>query len=416
MQVPQAKDVASWLRTMEECHPLRSDPDGFPLWHDLVWDAWKSFGFSADGPEASVLEGLLAARKVFHEAAFTQGAAAAAATQPDESWRWLLDHPQVEQRTAEWYAEARDLLTASEIGDIWKGPGTRAAVVMRKVREPVAGGPTPRTCVPRAETNAMLWGQRYEPVVKRILEEQTGSRILELGRIRHRQVARLAASPDGLFLDGSQAGRLVEIKCPPTRTIEEGKIPQGYWCQMQLQMEVCDRPVCEYVEAKFVEGEAAEAAVAEGKAVSKGCVSLLTHTDTFENRYAYHTSPEDLPQPEEPWVIYETYPWACTQLRRILVLRDREWFAQAQPLIQQFWIDVEAGRSGTWQPPPSRPRRPKAAAAAPDPELCAIVDDSAVVADGAPSAPSQGSVALCGLGEPPEPTFYTEPGTTEMVS
>jgi hypothetical protein len=171
-------------------------------------------------------------------------------------------------------------------------------------------------------------------------------------------------------------------------------------------MEVCDLAACEYVEAKFVEGDAASAVE---NAVSKGSISLLTHTDTFENRYAYHTGLEDLPVPEDPWVLYETYPWACTQLRRVRVLRDKEWFAQAQPLIQQFWIDVEGARSGTWQPPPSRQRRQKVAG--PDPELCAIVDE-----DTGLSAPEGKSVALFGLDEPPEPTFYTEPGTTEMVS
>ena len=388
-------DLLEWLQTMEQILPLRSDPESLVDWSRSIRVAWESLGFECN-PE---FEELLDARCAFHKAAFTQTTVPQQST--DTIWKWLLEHPQVEQRTPEWYAESRDLLTASEIGDLWKGPGTRAAVVMRKAREQVDGGPAPRHCVPRQETNAMLWGQRYEPVVKRILETQTQSKILELGRIRHRSIPRLAASPDGLYTEGNLAGYLVEIKCPPTRVIEEGKVPQGYWCQMQLQMEVCDRPVCEYVEAKFVEGDAADEAIAP---VSKGYITLLTHTDTFENQYVYHNSLEDLPVVEQPWAVYETYPWTCITLRRVIVLRDKEWFEQAKSMITSFWSDVEGARNGTWQPPQPRPRKKKEA---PNPELCAIVDDEAAEGNTL-SAPEPRCIAFVGLDEPPEPTFYTD--------
>lgn len=395
-----AEDISEWMQTMEESFPLRSDPNAFEEWQAVLHDAWSSLEFSVENP---TFQEALATRRAFHTAAFTQ---TSVKQESDTSWKWLLDHPQVEQRTPEWYAEARDLLTASEIGDLWKGPGTRAAVVMKKAKEQILGGPAPRHCVPRQETNAMLWGQRYEPVVKRILEEQTKSTILELGRIRHRSIARLAASPDGLYTEGEFAGRLVEIKCPPSRVIEEGKVPQGYWCQMQLQMEVCDRPICEYVEAKFVE---ADAVATVENPVATGYISLLTHTDTFENQYVYHSSLTDVPVPEQPWVVYETYPWACITLRRVNILRDREWFEQAKPMIEQFWSDVEGARNGTWQPPQSRPRKKKEA---PDPLVCAIVDEEP---GNNPSAPEPRSVALVGLEEPPEPTFYTDSQTTGAV-
>ena len=41
-----------------------------------------------------------------------------------------------------------------------------------------------------------------------------------------------------------------EIKSPISRTLDYS-VPTSYWCQMQLQAEVCDVDVVEYVEIKF---------------------------------------------------------------------------------------------------------------------------------------------------------------------
>lgn len=372
------RNACDFISSLEEQIPLASYSGAFDTWAECVREAWVTGGGgAADASEdEELLENALEARRMFHEAAFLSVRQAEAPATKD--WSWLLEYPQVEQRTAAWYAESRELLTASELGDLWKGPGTRNALVRRKCAPPppesVNPPPAPVLCVPRSETSAMLWGQRYEPVVKQLLERRTGSRILELGRIRHRTIPKLAASPDGLFLDGDRAGRLVEIKCPPTRAIKEDTIPHGYWCQMQLQMEVCDRPVCEYVEVKFVEGPLPDTQLTE--AIATGWITLLTHADTFENRYAYHDTLEERPEPELPWVAGETYEWTCVRIREVTVLRDRQWFEEtARPAIAAFWTDVGACLSGTWQAPAIRTRKPRAAAEPAEAERrCAILD------------------------------------------
>ena len=47
-----------------------------------------------------------------------------------------------------------------------------------------------------------------------------------------------------------QINKLLEIKCPLYRTIT-GEIPLYYWIQMQIQMEVCNMPECDYFECNF---------------------------------------------------------------------------------------------------------------------------------------------------------------------
>jgi hypothetical protein len=214
----------------------------------------------------------------------------------------------------------------------------------------------------------MDWGVRYEPVVKGILETTLGAKIQELGRIRHRLDSRVAASPDGLITESSVSpelvGSLVEIKCPPTRIINN-KIPFDYWCQMQLQMEVCDRPSCEFVEMKFKELD-------EGDTPSEnslnGWIILEAHQDTMEMRYVY----SDKPSGEVGWVQMERYRWEVVKMRRVTLLRDPVWFQASQTDLEAFWKDVESARAGTWNPPP--PPKPRKVSASAPVYGCAIVD------------------------------------------
>jgi hypothetical protein len=325
-----------------------------------------------------------------------------------ETWKWLLTTPQVEQRTAEWYAETRNMLTASEIATVFKAGRTRGALIMAKVGLPVATAEAakaadavkteaadtpkarapPRLAVGRKETTSLDWGVRYEPVVKAHLEKTLGCAIQDLGRIRHRTHARIAASPDGLITscssDPALIGRLVEIKCPSTRVIKDDVIPFEYWCQMQLQMEVCDRPACEFVEAKFREPAAsAPAAQAQAQAqveqtssntiLDNGWITLESNIETDENRYVYHET-EQQPLQDEKWASVETYQWELVRLRRVTVLRDEAWYANSQEKFAEFWKDVESARAGTWQMPPARERKAKIIE---EPiERCEIVNDT----------------------------------------
>jgi hypothetical protein len=175
--------------------------------------------------------------------------------------------------------------------------------------------------------------------------EREGAQIHELGRIQHRTVVGLAASPDGLYVAGPLKGSLVEIKCPISRAIQ-AEIPFDYWCQMQIQMEVCGVDSCEYVEAKFKEAEG-HSASADSEAET-GLISLLLHTDdeSHEMKYVYHNDPDYKVGADEPWICIETYSWVCTSLRRTIVKRDRAWFDKMKPDIDLFWKEVADVREG----------------------------------------------------------------------
>jgi hypothetical protein len=390
------KNVNEFLHGIEEIYPLGSHANFAEDWAADV----SSFADVADvleGVDEKSLDLALAIRMAIHAAACggqgAQGAEAQAAEADTETWKWLLTTPQVEQRTAEWYAETRNMLTASEIATVFKAGRTRGALVMAKVGLPAAAAEAakarapPRLAVGRKETTSLDWGVRYEPVVKAHLEKTLGCAIQDLGRIRHRTDAKIAASPDGLITscssDPGLIGRLVEIKCPSTRLIKDDAIPFEYWCQMQLQMEVCDRPACEFVEAKFREpGPPAAAPEAESPQIKanpsntildNGWITLESNIETDENRYIYHETEQQPPQ-HEKWASVETYQWELIRLRRVTVLRDQAWYANSQEKFAEFWKDVESARAGTWQMPPARERKVKKID---EPvEKCDIVNDT----------------------------------------
>ena len=361
--------VVDFLESMEESHPLGAHAKFYDAWATDIQSFAEEGGVLQTDGDRRTLTMLLEIRRLVHEAStggnvVTASVCAAAAAEADPLWHWLLTATQVEQRTPEWYQETRNMITASEVATVFKSGRTRGQLVMSKASPP-AERFIASLAVPKASTGPMDWGVRYEPVVKEFLENSLKAKIHDLGRIRHRTNPKIAASPDGLIVASETApelvGRLVEIKCPSTRVIKDGEIPFEYWCQMQLQMEVCGVDACEFVEAKFVEELPPGA-----DALATGFISLITKDDV--NKYLYHATASAASLADE-WTLLETYPWYLMKLRRVTVPRDVNWFAQSQPAFEQFWADVEGAKAGTWILPPGRPKKVET-------PRCQIADDS----------------------------------------
>jgi hypothetical protein len=368
-------NVCEFMKSVEEEHPIPAHADLFLGWAEDVRNLWKSQDMTPDIELENAFEDLLEIRRKVHEHEVKRKYKEEKREVEEKGWEWLLSVKQVEQRTDEWIAEGREILTASEIGALWKGEGTRAALVKKKAAPPTHY--VAQQAVRRDATGPMDWGVRYEPIVKTVLEKDLGVKIVDLGRIRHRTIDRLGASPDGLIVSGPEiyVGKLVEIKCPPTRTINEN-IPFEYWCQMQLQMEICDRPACEYVEVKFKEVEAHKIRDSdETPDEKKGYITLEANIETLLHRYRYHSRNEKIEQ-DPNWIQVETYGWEIEKIRRSIVLRDKEWFQKIQKDLEAFWKDVEACREGTWKAPESKRKKKQQSV-----EKCFIQDDEVKESD-----------------------------------
>lgn len=283
----------------------------------------------------------------------------------------LLNQRQSQQRTEAWYSEMSDLLTASEVGTIFKPGRTRGQLVLAKASRLARTGGSNSIPVPSELMTAFDWGIRFEPVVKMIYETMfAGTKVYDVGRLYHQSLDRCAASPDGIVLGTSErAGRLIEIKCPVTRDIESAAIPADYYAQMQQQLEVTGLEECDYIEVKIRSKYSKDSTLLiPGTALYRGCVWRLEKEEggNHYSKYAYGSINDFAaaqPPLEPGWHVVEVIPWEAVKINLVTVKRDRTWWLAAEQKIAEFWADVEKARNGLFVlPPSSRVKKPSAAA------------------------------------------------------
>lgn len=193
----------------------------------------------------------------------------------------LLNTKTYPQRTPEWYAIRNTLITASDAAaalDIRPYEGFRGsprADLLKKKSNPQA---VPYT------SSIVMHGVQYEDEARQVYCERTGEEVFELGLCVHPELPWIGASPDGV----TTTGKLVEIKCPVTREVVPGHVPEHYMPQLQVCMEVLDLDEAVFIQYK----------------------------------------PESLTWPKP--MVYDV----------TLVPRDREWFARHRDALHQFWKDM----------------------------------------------------------------------------
>lgn len=272
----------------------------------------------------------------------------------------LLNRNQIQQRTPAWYAQMTTILSASELGRLFASPRERGKLVMSKIESPL----------PRSQQlatfsdymSAFDWGIRFEPVVKQIYEFKYGTTLKELGRLIHETDPRCSASPDGLVYDcpqGVRTGRLIEIKCPVSREIND-TIPKDYYSQMQMQLHVTGLQYCDYVEAvfssKYKNGNNMKQ---EGPSQFNGYIALVRYAHLKDNQEFYYVyspincSADWIPVLEEGEELVEMIPWKLMDWSEHLVVRNEEWWLSLKPLMDTFWEDVEKARKGEFHVPES---------------------------------------------------------------
>lgn len=285
----------------------------------------------------------------------------------------LRSRPQIEQRTDDWYLDALGLLSASQFSSILKSSRTRGQIVLQKaICTPIDVG-NRRTVVLTDDLNPFTWGIRFEPVVKQIYQDLTKTILIDLGRLKHQKDPRIAASPDGLVVEGPdhRLGRFVEFKAPVTRKIIQ-KVPEDYMMQMQIQMEVGSVEECDYLEVKFqsLYPKLIPDTVISANATYRGRIAIIGDEEGHLLRYEYSPLQEPAWQPtlQGTEQVLELIPWWTSDWFLKTVPRSRSWFESVQPAIETFWKDVQKAKEGTFVLPPSS-RKTKE-------PVCQITDES----------------------------------------
>jgi hypothetical protein len=170
---------------------------------------------------------------------------------------------------------------------------------------------------------------------------------------------------------------MLEIKNIVNREID-GIPKKEYWIQMQLQMKVCELEECDFLETRFVEYADLTAFEEDtsddiyeddtGMEFKNVCLSkdnkakgiiLYFHTKEGKPHYVYKPldiiHPHDIIDWEDKMVelyqsskynyVYIKYLyWKLEEYSCVLVCRNRDWFVNAIPDLQEIWTTIEKER------------------------------------------------------------------------
>ena len=175
-------------------------------------------------------------------------------------------HNQIKQRTPEWYTLRKKMITASNVAAVlgYNPYDSKVSIIKKKVND---------TSISNA---AMAHGVKYEPLAIAEYEKMNKCTVEDVGLLIHPTYEWLGASPDGFIIS---TDKLLEIKCVYTRDIHI--VPYYYWIQVQIQLEVCNKEECDFLQCKFEDGELIDSTCETIKRDREWFVKVLPELETF---------------------------------------------------------------------------------------------------------------------------------------
>ena len=145
---------------------------------------------------------------------------------------------QTTQRTEEWFNIRHNMITASDVATalgVNKYQSVNSLIKKKLLIETGASG----------GSSATNHGNKFEDEARLLFSDRFKLETWEIGLFPHPTISWLGGSPDGIASDGN----LIEIKCPVTREIIH-ECPVHYYPQVQICMEILDRPACYFLQYK----------------------------------------------------------------------------------------------------------------------------------------------------------------------
>ena len=153
----------------------------------------------------------------------------------------LLTLPLMKQRSVEWFEARKTRLTASDLYDAVKGGNISIKLAKKKANIIIDN-------INYNSIPALKWGTMFEPMASRCYSHKMNNiNIHDFGLLCDVDNKHFGASPDGI----NEIGIMIEIKCPYSRKIADGVIPDKYKMQIQGQLAVCKLNECDYIECVF---------------------------------------------------------------------------------------------------------------------------------------------------------------------
>ena len=232
------------------------------------------------------------------------------------------------QHDNNWLNERKKLITATDISSVLDSNPfkSKRELLLEKCYKNVDSQFTNHNIY---NNDAVEWGNKYEDVARNLYEELTRQKVFTTGLLKHNNVDYIGASPDGLVFKKNEYSdytkdkiisnniinkdlfnKLVEFKCPFRRVFR--KVPDYYWIQVQIQMEVCNLNECDLFMCKFDEYE-----------------NFTQYTnDILHKKGIVNYNNKD-------------YYWKLSDYKIFNVKRDSKWFNSNLSIINKFFNDMK---------------------------------------------------------------------------
>jgi putative phage-type endonuclease len=306
----------------------------------------------------------------------------------------LLATPQPEQRTKAWFDYRHLRITASDTAEaIDLNPYQPVESFILKKCDPAH----------KFDDNQNVYhGKKYEPIATMLYEHIYNIRVTEFGALPSETYPILGASPDGICsaytLDNKfseMLGRMLEIKCTVTRHLYTSGIIPGhicpfyYYCQVQQQLECCDLEECDFWQCKIIEYNNREEYLLDvneydantiginnekmkvNKILKKGLIlkflpkNFIPDTSTdptwednieWKGKFIYPPRLDMSVDEYNEWAmnilskervgIDDCYfdkivYWKLEQSHNVTIVRDRKFFSNILPILNETWKQVE---------------------------------------------------------------------------
>ena len=266
------------------------------------------------------------------------------------------------QRSPEWYESRNNLFSASNIVKLFNSQAQQNSIIYEKCKNyipPVTDGSKriilhdDRDHGPSFSTNSCAHGIAYEPLSLLIYGDKHPTREIrsDYGCVQHPIYPFIGASPDAIDIS---RGQLIEVKNIVNREIDGIPKPE-YWVQMQIQMEVCNLPACDFLETRFKTTTSDEFYTMDVD--YKGIILLFCPIETGQkSKYIYlplyvrtdkqsiDSWTSDMVKQNQDFVLFETQYWYLHEYSCVLVKRNHAWFQSVLPIIEKAWKVVEHER------------------------------------------------------------------------
>ena len=257
---------------------------------------------------------------------------------------YLKNQYQPPQQTDEWYNLRNQIMTASNIYKILGTQSQYNSFICEKCTPVVKKETT------YVNTNdARHWGHKYEKLTLLIYQTMYQAEVGEFGCIKHSQYDYIGASPDGIVVGDDilhpHYGRMIEIKNIVNREIT-GDPLEAYWVQMQIQMEVCDLDLCNFIETRFKECETIEEwkrmNKKKGVVISNIPISFTNEYIAPEYEFVIYDENNCMEEFIEKWMSKHTVVnwWYMMEFSCVVVPRNRAWFASVLPRLTEAWNTI----------------------------------------------------------------------------